>query len=74
MGRRHQCSPAPRPHPFPRNPLRLQGFAEANRNRELAFDATYLDLADALALTPLKGDALEKTKPFIDLVEKALGG
>lgn len=50
------------------------GFAEANRNRELAFDATYLDLADALALTPLKGDALAKQQPLIDLVEEALGG
>lgn len=50
------------------------GFAEANRNRELAFDATYLDLADALALTPLKGEALVKQQPLLDLVEAALGG
>lgn len=50
------------------------GFAEANRNRELAFDATYLDLADALALTPLKGEALARQQPLIDSVEAALGG
>lgn len=50
------------------------GFAEANRNRELAFDATYLDLADALALTPLKGEALAKQQPLLESVEATLGG
>jgi energy-coupling factor transporter ATP-binding protein EcfA2 len=50
------------------------GFAAALRNRELAFDSTYLDLADALALTPLKGDAAEKVKPLLKTLEKQIDG
>jgi AAA15 family ATPase/GTPase len=51
-----------------------EGFAAALRNRELAFDSTFLDLADALALTHLKGEKLEQVKPFIATLEKHMGG
>jgi len=50
------------------------GFAEANRRRELAFDETYLDLADALALQPLKGAEFARVRPLLAMVELALGG
>jgi AAA15 family ATPase/GTPase len=50
------------------------GFAAALRNRELEFDSTYLDLADALALTPLKGERLEQIKPIIKTLEKQMDG
>jgi AAA15 family ATPase/GTPase len=50
------------------------GFAAALRNRELEFDNTFLDLADALALTPLKGEAAEKVKPFLETFEKQMDG
>ena len=50
------------------------GFAAALRNRELAFDSTYLDLADALALTPLKGERAEQVKPLIKTLEKQMDG
>jgi AAA15 family ATPase/GTPase len=51
-----------------------EGFASALRNRELAFDSTFLDLADALGLTHLKGEKLEQVKPFIATLEKHMGG
>jgi hypothetical protein len=50
------------------------GFAAALRNRELEFDSTFLDLADALALTPLKGDQVEKIRPVIASLEKQMNG
>jgi predicted ATPase len=50
------------------------GFAAALRNRELDFDGTYLDLADALALTPLKGDRAAQVKPIIETLEKQMDG
>lgn len=50
------------------------GFAAALRNRELAFDSTYLDLADALALTPLKGERAAQVKPIIETLEKQMDG
>jgi AAA15 family ATPase/GTPase len=50
------------------------GFAAALRNRELAFDITYLDLADALALTPLKGERAAQLKPLIETLEKQMDG
>ncbi len=50
------------------------GFAGALRNRELAFDGTFLDLADALALTPLKGERAELVHPIIEVLEKQMRG
>jgi energy-coupling factor transporter ATP-binding protein EcfA2 len=50
------------------------GFAAALRNRELGFDSTYLDLADALALTPLKGEASKSVKPIIETLETQMDG
>jgi predicted ATPase len=50
------------------------GFAAALRNRELDFDSTYLDLADALALTPLKGERAAQVKPLIETLEKQMDG
>jgi AAA15 family ATPase/GTPase len=50
------------------------GFAAALRNRELGFDSTYLDLADALALTPLKGEAAKPSKLIIETLEKQMNG
>ena len=50
------------------------GFAAALRNRELDFDSTYLDLADALALTPLKGERAVQVKPLIETLEKQMEG
>jgi energy-coupling factor transporter ATP-binding protein EcfA2 len=50
------------------------GFSQTVRNRELAFDDTYVDLADSLALPPMKGTALDRAKPLLRLVERALGG
>ncbi len=50
------------------------GFAAALRNRELEFDSTYLDLADALALTPLKGERAAQVKPLIETLEKQMEG
>ncbi len=50
------------------------GFAAAVRNRELGFDSTYLDLADALALTPLKGERAAQVKPLIETLEKQMDG
>ncbi len=51
-----------------------EGFAAALRNRELAFDKTFLDLADALALTPLKGERAERVTPIIAELEKQMNG
>ena len=50
------------------------GFAAALRTRELDFDSTYLDLADALALTPLKGERAAQVKPIIETLEKQMDG
>jgi AAA15 family ATPase/GTPase len=50
------------------------GFSAALRNRELDFDSTYLDLADALALTPLKGERAAQVKPIIETLEKQMDG
>jgi AAA15 family ATPase/GTPase len=50
------------------------GFAAALRNRELNFDSTYLDLADALALTPLKGERVTQIKPILEPLEKQMEG
>jgi AAA15 family ATPase/GTPase len=50
------------------------GFAAALRNRELDFGRTYLDLADALALTPLKGEAAKPAKSIIETLEKQMEG
>jgi energy-coupling factor transporter ATP-binding protein EcfA2 len=50
------------------------GFSAALRNRELEFDSTYLDLADVLALTPLKGERVEQIKPIIETLEKQMDG
>jgi energy-coupling factor transporter ATP-binding protein EcfA2 len=51
-----------------------EGFSSALRNRELAFDGTYLDLADALGLTPLKGERFEQVKPLLVILEQYLDG
>ncbi len=50
------------------------GFAAALRNRELGFDSMYLELADALALTPLKGEAAKPAKSIIETLEKQMDG
>jgi AAA15 family ATPase/GTPase len=50
------------------------GFAATLRDRELDFDSTYLDLADALARTPLKGERLEQIKPIVETLEKQMEG
>ncbi len=50
------------------------GFAGALRNRELEFDGTFLDLADALELTPLKSERAELVLPIIKTLEKQMEG
>ena len=50
------------------------GFAASLRNRELAFDKTFLDLADALALTPLKGKKAEQIKSITTSLEQQMNG
>ncbi len=52
----------------------FEGFAAALRNRELAFDKTFLDLADALALTLLKGERAELIQPIVAELEKQMKG
>jgi predicted ATPase len=73
-------------NPFPLNLLKptfipareilshFTGFAAALRNRELAFDKTFLDLADALALTPLKGKKAEQIKSITTSLEQQMNG
>ncbi|MEY4530044.1 MAG: hypothetical protein RLZZ156_765 [Deinococcota bacterium] len=72
--------------PFPLNLLKptfipareilshFTGFAASLRNRELAFDKTFLDLADALALTPLKGKKAEQIKSITTSLEQQMNG
>jgi energy-coupling factor transporter ATP-binding protein EcfA2 len=50
------------------------GFGATLRNRELSFDRTFLDLADALALPPLKGESAERVKPVVKALEQQMGG
>lgn len=50
------------------------GFQHALENRELYFDATYLDLAKALAAKPLKGPRLAHIAQYLNPLENILGG
>jgi hypothetical protein len=50
------------------------GFQHALENRELHFDATYLDLAKALAAKPLKGPRLTSIARYLNPLENILGG
>lgn len=50
------------------------GFQHALENRELHFDATYLDLAKALAAKPLKGPRLSHIAQYLNPLEDVLGG
>jgi len=50
------------------------GFQHALENRELSFDATYLDLAKALGASPLKGPRLERIGRYLTLLEEMIGG
>lgn len=49
-----------------------KGFRSTLKNRELAFDGTYLDLAEALDLPPFKGDRLADVRPLFEPLEKIL--
>lgn len=49
-----------------------KGFRSTLKNRELAFDGTYLDLAEALDLPPFRGDKLEDVRPLFEPLEKIL--
>lgn len=50
------------------------GFQHALENRELHLDATYLDLAKALAAKPLKGPRLTHIAQYLNPLENILGG
>ncbi len=49
-----------------------KGFRSTLKNRELAFDGTYLDLAEALDLPPFKGKSLEEVRPLCEPLEQIL--
>lgn len=50
------------------------GFYHAISNRELHFDATYLDLAKALSAKPLRGPRLESIDRYLGPLEEMIGG
>ena len=50
----------------------FDGFQATLEKRELAFDATYLDLAKALNTPPLKGKLPSETAPLVERLEEAL--
>ena len=52
----------------------FNGFQAALEDRELRFDATYLDLAKALSANPLKGPRLEAIGKYLEPIEEAMGG
>ena len=49
-----------------------RGFRSALKNRELEFDATYLDLAEALDRTPYKGEKLKSVEHLYRLLENTI--
>lgn len=49
-----------------------KGFRSTLKNRELAFDGTYLELAEALDLPPFKGEKLEEVRPLYEPLERIL--
>jgi energy-coupling factor transporter ATP-binding protein EcfA2 len=66
----------PKPIFFPAREIlsHYTGFGATLRNRELSFDQTFLDLADALALPPLKGKGAEKVRSLVQALEQQMGG
>lgn len=49
-----------------------KGFRSTLKTRELAFDGTYLDLAEALDLPPFKDEMLEAVRPLYEPLEHIL--
>ena len=50
------------------------GFTALYRDRHIEFDETYFDLCLSLEAKPLKGPRYNSTKPFIEPLEKIIGG
>ena len=50
------------------------GFTAMYREREVSFDETYNDLAEALEAAPLRGPRLAKLKPLLEQLEEIMGG
>lgn len=49
-----------------------KGFRSTLKTRELAFDGTYLDLAEALDLPPFRDETLEAVRPLYEPLEQIL--
>ena len=50
------------------------GFTAIYREREVGYDETYNDLAEALEASPLKGPRFAKLKPLLARFEEIMGG
>jgi len=50
------------------------GFTALYRNREIEFDESYFDLAQALDAKPLRGPRLTRLKPLLERFETLMGG
>jgi len=51
-----------------------EGFIAAYTNRELSIDATYFDTCVALSASLLRGPKAEVARPFVESMERLLGG
>lgn len=48
----------------------FEGFISLYEKREISFDETYLDLAKAMDVAPLKNDALKEVQDILAPVQK----